>query len=101
MNRTDRRISMRQWTGVSTRGLVIRVLLLVLVLAPALHLAGDGRMASSTTTNVHASNLCSVSGLTPTPLAVSPITAIARVPEALVATAPWLPTRPADHPPRP
>jgi hypothetical protein len=100
MNWTDRRTCIRRQTSVSAQILIIRVLVLVLLVAPALHLAGDGQVASSPNSSVHASHLCSVPVLTPATLAVLPITAIARLPEAPVITVPWLPARPADHPPR-
>lgn len=100
MNWIDQRLSMRRQTCRSARGWVIGFLLLMLVLAPALDLAGDGRVASLPNSNGHGSDLCSVPGLVPSPLEISPVTPIARIPEAIAAMVPWRPSRPADHPPR-
>jgi hypothetical protein len=92
MNWTDQQISLRRQTGLLGRSVIIKVLVLVLLLAPVLHLAGDGRVGSLPNSNVHASYLCSVTGLAPTPLAVSPVTAITRVPETPITTYRGFPT---------
>lgn len=100
MKRTERRPWMARLVPAPARVFAASILLLVLVCAPALDLVGDGLAARSPISNTHVLDLCSIPGLAPTSLSVSPPLAIGRPGEAAVPRAPWLPTRPAEHPPR-
>ena len=83
-------------------GRVIAQLLLVVILAlaPALDLAGDGRAAGMPDGPASTLDLCTLSGLTPPPPFLAPVMAMARVTETAPAVPVSVLTRPLDHPPR-
>ncbi|MGH7363183.1 MAG: hypothetical protein ACREJ7_08380 [Candidatus Methylomirabilales bacterium] len=76
------------------------LLVVILALASALDLAGDGRAAGSPNGPVKALDLCTVPGLTPPPPVLRPVLAMARVTETASTGAVSLLARPVDHPPR-
>lgn len=76
------------------------LLLMILALAPALDLAGDGRGAVLPTGPAAAPDLCTVPGLTPPPPVLAPVIAIARVTDTATAGPASPLARPVDHAPR-
>ena len=100
VKRTERQICIGGRASVPVRGFAVWFLLLVLVLASTLDLVMDGPAASWPNTQGHTPDLCSVPGLIPTPLAISPATTTARILDASASGVPWPPSRRADHPPR-
>lgn len=86
----------RGWGRVTAQLL----LLVILALAPALDLAGDGRPAALPDAPVNSLDLCTLSGLTPPPPVLAPVIAIARVTDTATAGPASPLARPVDHPPR-
>lgn len=76
------------------------LLLVVLALAPALDLAGDGRAAGMPDGPASTLDLCTLSGITPPPPVLAPAMATARVTETAPTRPVSLLARPVDHPPR-
>ncbi|MEK7367575.1 MAG: hypothetical protein AAB195_06430 [candidate division NC10 bacterium] len=87
----------RGWGRVTAQLL----LLVILALAPALDLAGDGRAAGMPDGPASTLDLCTLSGLTPPPPVLAPVMPMARVPETAATRSLCPLARPVDHPPRP